>query len=277
MSMNIQSMFSLNGKIAIITGGAGLLGRQHAEAIAKAGGIPILADVPGASPRLVAKELQSLWNTRVLGAEMDITKPEEVLALSESLEGEFGGIDILINNAANNPKVEDASDKEFSRLEHFDLGQWRRDLDVGLTGAFLCSQIIGSKMALRGNGVILNIASDLALISPDQRLYRKEGLPEDRQPVKPVTYPVIKSALIGLTRYLATYWAEKGVRVNALSPGGVYTSQDERFVEKLSNLIPMHRMAVLNEYQGAIVFLCSEASSYMTGSNLIIDGGRTVW
>lgn len=132
-------------------------------------------------------------------------------------------------------------------------------------------------MALRGNGVILNIASDLALISPDQRLYRKEGLPEDRQPVKPVTYPVIKSALIGLTRYLATYWAEKGVRVNALSPGGVYTSQDERFVEKLSNLIPMHRMAVLNEYQGAIVFLCSEASSYMTGSNLIIDGGRTVW
>ena len=153
---------------------------------------------------------------------------------------------------------------------------------MGLTGAHLCSQVIGSYMAQtfresERRGVILNIASDLAVIGPDQRIYRQPGLPEHLQPAKPVTYSVVKSALVGLTRYLATYWANSGVRVNAVSPGGIYNGQPEAFVQKLSDLIPMGRMARLSEYQGTVLFLVSDASSYMTGHNLVVDGGRTAW
>jgi NAD(P)-dependent dehydrogenase (short-subunit alcohol dehydrogenase family) len=157
------------------------------------------------------------------------------------------------------------------------LKQWEADLSVGLTGAFLCSQIIGSEMAKRKRGVIVNVASDLAVIAPDQRLYRKSGLPDDQQPVKPVTYSVVKTGLVGLTRYLATYWAEAGIRVNAISPGGVYNNQPEEFVQRLASLIPLGRMAKIDEYQAVILFLCSDASSYMTGTNLVIDGGRSCW
>jgi len=189
----------------------------------------------------------------------------------------FDRVDILINNAANNPKMENKADVEFSRLEFFPLEQWDADLNVGLKGAFLCSQVIGSEMARRKHGVIVNVASDLAVIAPDQRLYRKTGLPEDQQPVKPVTYSVVKTGLVGLTRYLATYWADCGIRVNAISPGGVYNNQPDDFVARLSQLIPLGRMANANEYQAAILFLCSDASSYMTGTNLVIDGGRSCW
>jgi NAD(P)-dependent dehydrogenase (short-subunit alcohol dehydrogenase family) len=166
---------------------------------------------------------------------------------------------------------------ETSRLENFLVDDWDFQISVGLTGAMLCAQIFGSKMAKRGNGVILNIASDLSVFAPDQRLYKKAGLQSDQQPVKPVTYSVIKHGLIGLTKYLATYWADKGVRCNALSPGGVYTSQDDEFVNRLSNLIPMGRMAKKEEYKGAIQFMCSDASAYMNGQNIVIDGGRSVW
>jgi NAD(P)-dependent dehydrogenase (short-subunit alcohol dehydrogenase family) len=190
---------------------------------------------------------------------------------------EFGRVDILINNAANNPKVESASGQAWSRLENFPLDVWKADIAVGLTGAFLCSRVFGTEMAKRKNGVILNIASDLGVIAPDQRLYRQEGLAEDQQPVKPVTYSVVKTGLIGLTRYLATYWADRGVRVNAISPGGVFNGQPEDFVARLAKLIPMSRMAHVDEYQGAVLFLCSDASSYMTGQNLIVDGGRSCW
>jgi NAD(P)-dependent dehydrogenase (short-subunit alcohol dehydrogenase family) len=189
----------------------------------------------------------------------------------------FGRVDILINNAANNPKMENKAEVEFSRLEFFPLEQWEADLNVGLKGAFLCSQVIGSEMARRKRGVIVNVASDLAVIAPDQRLYRKPGLPENKQPVKPVTYSVVKTGLIGLTRYLATYWADSSIRVNAISPGGVYNEQPDDFVERLARLIPLGRMANANEYQAAILFLCSDASSYMTGANLVVDGGRSCW
>jgi NAD(P)-dependent dehydrogenase (short-subunit alcohol dehydrogenase family) len=189
----------------------------------------------------------------------------------------FGRVDILINNAANNPKVENQSGASWTRLENFPLPVWEADLAVGLTGAFLCSRIFGAEMARRKTGVIINIASDLALIGPDQRLYRDDSLPADQQPVKPVTYSVVKSALMGLTRYLATYWADSGVRCNAICPGGVFNGQPESFVRKLAELIPMGRMAGLDEYQGAILFLCSDASAYMNGANLVIDGGRTCW
>ena len=154
---------------------------------------------------------------------------------------------------------------------------WNQDIAVGLTGAFLCARTFGEIMAKQGKGVILNIASDLALISPDQRLYRKSGLPDQAQFVKPITYSVVKSGLIGLTRYLATYWADCGVRCNALSPGGIHVDQEEDFVQRLSQLIPMGRMASKDEYKAAVAFLVSDASSYMNGANLVMDGGRTVW
>ncbi|OPY85303.1 MAG: 3-oxoacyl-(acyl-carrier-protein) reductase FabG [Smithella sp. PtaU1.Bin162] len=272
-----QNLFDLTGQVAIITGGTGLLGKQHAEAIASAGGIPVLADI-SLNGNLPAK---SEWNERfgksACAIQVDITQPKSVRALLAHVLNRYNRIDILINNAANNPKMEDKSEKEFSRLEFFPLTQWESDLAVGLTGSFLCSQIIGSEMARRKKGVIINVASDLALIAPDQRLYRRDGLPEEHQPVKPITYSIVKTGLIGLTRYLATYWADCGVRVNAISPGGVYNGQPDEFVNKLNNLIPLGRMARLNEYQGAILFLCSDASSYMTGANLIVDGGRSCW
>jgi NAD(P)-dependent dehydrogenase (short-subunit alcohol dehydrogenase family) len=141
----------------------------------------------------------------------------------------------------------------------------------------LVSRVFGGKMAERGSGVILNIASDLSVISPDQRLYMKKGLEQHEQPVKPISYSVIKTGLVGLTRYLATYWAESGVRVNALSPGGVFDGQSSSFVDELSQRIPMARMACPSEYRGCVQFLCSDASSYITGQNIVADGGRSVW
>ena len=275
----LNDLFDLTGRVAAITGGAGLLGRKHAEAIAEAGGIPIIADLNAAAAEDAARAIREQYQGDCLGIAVDITRRESIEAFLQTVLQRFNRIDILINNAANNPKVEEKrpGQEEWSRFENFSLDAWQADLQVGLTGAFLCSQVIGSAMAARGGGVILNIASDLAVIAPDQRIYRKEGLPEEAQPVKPVTYSVVKAGLLGLTRYLATYWAGQHVRVNAISPGGVYNGQPDEFVQKLTSLIPMGRMAHIDEYKGAILFLVSDASSYMTGGNLIIEGGRTVW
>ena len=230
----------------------------------------------------VAAEIARRRQVPAFAAQADITRPDSVRQLLADILERFGRLDILINNAANNPKMENSSEVNFSRFESFPLEQWHADIAVGLTGALLCSQALGSYMARTFHesgrrGVILNIASDLAVIAPDQRIYRQPGLPERLQPVKPVTYSVVKSGLVGLTRYLATYWANSGVRVNAISPGGVFNGQPDAFVEKLTNLIPMSRMACADEYQGAVMFLVSDASSYMTGHNLVIDGGRTAW
>ncbi len=274
---SIRDLFDLTGRVAVITGGAGLLGYRHAEVIARAGGTPVLVDLAAAQPETKAAQLAADYGVKSLGSATDITKPPQVMTLLETILEQFGAVDILINNAANNPKVESRSGLVWSRLENFPLTVWEADIAVGLTGAFLCSQVIGTEMARRKKGVIVNVASDLAIIAPDQRLYLQEGLPDDMQPVKPVTYSVVKTGLLGLTRYLATYWAHCGVRVNAISPGGVYNGQPEDFVSRLSTLIPLSRMANVDEYQGAILFLCSDASSYMTGTNLVIDGGRSCW
>jgi NAD(P)-dependent dehydrogenase (short-subunit alcohol dehydrogenase family) len=210
---------------------------------------------------------------KIRAAVMDVTDEGSVREVAR----QFGTIDVLVNNAAIDPKVTAGGEGlELSRLEHFPLTEWNRQLAVGLTGAFLCSRVIGTQMAEGKSGVILNIASDLAVIAPDQRLYRRPGVAQTEQPVKPVTYSVIKTALLGLTRYLAAYWADQGVRVNAVSPGGVYNNHPEDFVERLTNLIPMGRMAELSEYRAAVQFLCTPASSYMTGQNLVIDGGRSI-
>jgi NAD(P)-dependent dehydrogenase (short-subunit alcohol dehydrogenase family) len=275
--ISLPSLFDLTGRVAVITGGAGLLGVRHAEAIALACGIPVLVDVAAGAARSRAEELAETFGVPAHAVQTDITQPPQVEALLKEVLARFGRVDILINNAANNPKMEDTSKVAWSRLENFPLDQWQADINVGLTGAFLVSQIIGGEMARRGGGVILNIASDLAVIAPDQRIYRQPGLRDDCQPVKPVTYSVVKTGLIGLTRYLATYWADANVRVNAISPGGVYNDQPDDFVDRLTQLIPLGRMARQDEYRAAVLFLCSDASSYMTGHNLVIDGGRSCW
>jgi NAD(P)-dependent dehydrogenase (short-subunit alcohol dehydrogenase family) len=273
----LETMFDLTGRVAVITGGTGLLGQQHAEAIASAGGIPVLADISLEGVYSYRAAFKERFGDQACTIKTDVTSPESVKALLAEVMGRYGRVDILINNAANNPKMEQTTDVEFSRLENFPLIQWEADLSVGLTGAFICSQVIGSEMAKHKRGVIVNVASDLAVIAPDQRLYQKTGLPMDQQPVKPVTYSVVKTGLIGLTRYLATYWTDAGIRVNAISPGGVYNNQPDEFVQRLVSLIPLGRMANANEYQAVILFLCSDASSYMTGTNLVIDGGRSCW
>lgn len=275
--MNTRDRFDLTGRVVIITGGAGLLGRKHAEAVLDMGGIPVLLDIQEPRVDAVAGELSAQYECPVVGIAVDITHEESIRQAAARILERYNRIDALVNNAANNPKMENTGETNWSRLENFPLELWDADIRVGLTGAFLCSKVFGEHMAAQGQGVILNIASDLAIIGPDQRIYRQPNLEDAQQPVKPVTYSVVKAGLIGLTRYLATYWADKGVRVNALSPGGVYARQDEAFVQRLSNLIPMGRMAHEDEYKAAVVFLISDASSYMTGANVMMEGGRTAW
>ena len=269
--------FRLDGRVAVITGGAGLLGGEHAAAIQEAGGIPVLWDVDAATGRRRADELTEQWGRACAFVEVDIRSDAAVREATARLLDEQGRVDILINNAANDPKVGDDIAPNWSRLENFPMSVWESDVAVGLTGAFLCARALGGWMATNGGGVVLNVVSDLGLIAPDQRIYRDPELSAGEQPVKPVTYSVIKHGLIGLTRYLATYWAEQGVRVNALCPGGVRTDQPQDFVERLTSLIPLGRMAEQDEYRGAIQFVCSDAASYMTGACLSIDGGRTTW
>ena len=275
--------FRLPGKTALITGGAGLLGVEHAHALLESGARVVLTDISATALTAAADSIRQAANGQepvsIETHIMDVTDPKSVQSVADALTSEGVRIDILVNNAAIDPKVKGAEGVlETSRLENFPLEQWNVQVSVGLTGAFLCSQVFGRAMAADGQGgVILNIASDLSVFSPDQRLYRREGVADDLQPVKPVTYSVIKAGMVGLTKYLATYWADRGVRSNALSPGGIFNGQSEQFVTRLTNLIPMGRMAKVDEYRAAVQFLCSDASAYLNGQNIVMDGGRSVW
>ena len=275
----INQDFDLRNKVALITGSAGLLGYEHSCALLECNCDVIITDINLNGLKNLEKKLSKIFPERKIYIyQMDVTQIDSIRTVKNDLIDKEIDINILINNAAIDPKVKEEKSLENSRLENFSLDDWNLQISVGLTGAFLCSQVFGSHMAEQGKGgVIVNIASDLSLISPDQRLYENKLLMEKEQPVKPVTYSVIKSGLIGLTKYLATYWRSNNIRCNALSPGGIYNGQPKEFVDKISKLIPLGRMAKREEYRSAMKFLCSEGSSYMNGHNLVIDGGRSVW
>ena len=278
MKTKLNNIFDLQDKVIVITGAAGLLGKKHAEAIAAFGGIPILLDLSQGEVTKVAEQLNDQYGVKSMGFAVDITNETQVAENVNLLVEEYGKIDGLVNNAANNPKMEDDKEKNFTRLENFLLDAWNQDIAVGLTGAFLCAKHYGYQISKNPlGGSIVNISSDLGVIAPDQRLYMQDGLPNEKQNVKPITYSVVKSGMIGLTKYLATYWTDKNVRCNAMCPGGVENGQPESFLNKVHSRIPMNRLAKSDEYQGTLLWMLSDASSYLNGAIVSVDGGRTAW
>lgn len=280
MSHSAGKKFDLSIRNALITGAADLLRLEYASALGQSGALVVLADLndknlPDAAARLDDAHGAGCRSTHV----KNVTDEASISGVAVDLAAAGSRIDVVVNNATIDSKVTSGSSiDESSRLEIFPRhNNWDLQVAVGLTGSLLCCKAFDAAMFADGNAVILNIASDLAVIAPDQRLYRKDGLAEDQQPVKPVTYSVIKAGLVGLTRYLATYWIGAGVRANSLSSGGVYAGQGEEFVHKLTSLIPMGHMTARDEYHAAIQFRCSDASAYMNGQNVIMDGGRSVW
>jgi NAD(P)-dependent dehydrogenase (short-subunit alcohol dehydrogenase family) len=273
-----MDLFSLKNKVIIVTGASGLLGREHVEAIASYGGIPVLIDLDQRVLDKQVLQLKTKYNVDSIGYNLDITDEEQVKSNSEEVFKKFGRIDGLVNNAANNPKVENNAECNFSRLENFPIEIWQNDIDVTLKGSFLCIKHYGYIISNnKSGGSIVNISSDLGLIAPDQRLYRIEGISEELQAVKPITYSVVKTGLIGMTRYVSTYWANKNVRCNAICPGGVENNQNPDFINEVIKRIPLNRMANKSEYRGLLVFLLSDSSSYVTGSVIAADGGRSTW
>lgn len=269
-------MFSLTGKVAVVTGAGGLLGRRHCDALAEAGASVVVTDIDGDQCASLAAELTERYGVEALGHAADVVSRRSVTSLRDAALDRFGQIDALINNAAINDKYEDpAAAFEQSRFESYPLELWQKSLDVNVTGVFLCCQILGRELAERGRGSIVNVASTYGIVAPDQSLYRR---PDGEQAFyKTASYPTTKAAVLGLTRFLAAYWGGRGVRVNALSPGGVEAGQDEFFIAEYSRRTPLGRMAQPEDYKGALVFLASDASAYMTGANLVVDGGWTAW
>lgn len=278
MSRDLETLFRLDGKVVVITGAAGLLGEKHAEAIAAYGGHPVLLDLSQQAVDELAKRLSEQYGVNATGYEVDITNEQKIENNVKVIVEQYGKIDGLVNNAANNPKVEESSEKNFSRLENFPLDVWSQDVEVGLTGAFLCAKHYGYQIAQNPDGgSIVNISSDLGLMAPDQRLYQLPGLSESQQPVKPITYSVVKAGMIGLTLYLSTYWPIRGVRCNAMCPGGVSNGQSSEFLSEVQARIPMNRLAWADEYQGTLLWMLSDASSYLNGAIVPVEGGRTAW
>jgi NAD(P)-dependent dehydrogenase (short-subunit alcohol dehydrogenase family) len=268
----LKNLFSLEKKIAVVTGALGLIGKEHCIALSEAGANVIVCDLDETKCIKFADTLA----TKSLGVGVDITNIESIKSLKNKILKEFSEINVLVNNAAINDMFENpGAAKELSKFENYPLELWQKSLDVNVTGTFLCSQIIGNYMAEKRRGSIINIASTYGIVAPDQSIYKKKDGSQNFY--KSAAYPVTKGAVISFTRFLAAYWGNKGVRVNCLSPGGVENNQDKYFIENYSNKTPLGRMANASDYRGAIVFLASDASAYMTGANLVVDGGWTAW
>lgn len=276
--MSYKDRFLIENKVCVITGGAGLIGRKHAEAVLEGNGIPVLLDITENALKKAKDTLLKEYSGAAIETFMvDITDRAALEGVKDRLMEKYGHIDALINNAANNPKVEGGS-KNLGATSFVEFPEdiWNADIAVGLTGALLCSQVFGKVMEKQEKGVILNIGSDYGIIAPDQRIYRKDGVLEEEQIIKPISYSVVKHGLLGMTKYLAAYWGNKGIRVNTLCPASLYNGQDEEFVSKISQLIPMGRMSDPEEYVCTVLYMLSDASSYMTGATVVLDGGRTI-
>ena len=273
-------LFRLDGRVALVTGGAGLLGRRYCEALVQAGARVVVGDLDRQRATDLASELN---NSRAIGVGLDVADPRSVQACVEAAVAVFGRLDILVNNAALTVRggSETLSPAAyFAPFEDYSLDVWNQALQTNLTGMLLCAQAAGKQMLRQApsGGVIVNISSTYGVVAPDQRLYDGVRSPyADTGFNTPVSYAVTKTAVLGLTRYLATYWANKNIRVNALTPHGVFDNHDDVFVSNFAYRSPMGRMARNDEYRGALLFLVSDASSYMTGANLIVDGGWTAW
>ena len=267
--------FEMDGQVVIITGGAGLLGCAYSTILSAAGAHVVIVDIDGEAAVNLAHEVESESGTKSLGIGADISNPDAVRSMVATVLGTFGRIDVLVNNAAINPKFDQEHAGEHSNsFESFPFEQWQEAMEVNVGGMFLCSQAVAESMRAAGKGVIINISSTYGIAGPDQRLYQREGEPPQ---YKPVTYTVSKAAAIGLTKYLATYFAGTGIRVNTLTPGGVFAGHDDEFVRRYSARTVLGRMAERDEMATALLFLASDASSYMTGANLVVDGGWTAW
>lgn len=266
----------LRDKNVIVTGAAGLLGKEHCRAVLLNGGTPILLDNNPLALNQVTTQLESEFNLQINSFLCDITNEAGLIKVANEIESRIGIVNGLVNNASVNPSVENKS-SNFDRVEAFSKERWLYELEVGLYGSFLCTKIFGGRLReLKLPGSIVMISSDHGLIAPKQNLYNI-GLENNLNPVKPVTYSVVKHGQIGLAKYFATYWPENGIRVNALCPGGVANNQNAEFVERVNKEIPLGRLANKDEYHGALIFLLSDESTYMTGATLTIDGGRSAW
>ena len=272
--MTTLDRFSLTGRVALVTGAVGLLGQRHCHALASAGASVLVADIDAAKAAEVAAALPTGEGVSHRGVGLDVTSKPSVEAARQAVLDHYGRLDVLVNNAAINDRFEQPElAAELSRFEVYPVESFRASLDVNVTGVFLCAQVLGSLMAEAGQGSIINIASTYGVVGPDQRLYLDE---KGNQPFyKSAVYPATKGAVISFTRFLAAYWGHRGVRVNTLSPGGVENGQDHWFQQQYAQRTLLGRMAQPDDYEGALLFLASDASAYMTGTNLLVDGGWT--
>ena len=275
--MSIQEKFDLSGRVAIVTGGVGLLGAEFCKTLAEAGAAVAVVDLNASASQGIADTLTNS-GYKALAVSADITQPDSVNAMVEKIVSELGHIDILVNSAALDPKFDpDAAKKGIApgAFEDYPLDDWNAALNVNLTGMFLVTQACVKQMVAQGKkGSIINICSTYGLNGPDQSIYIKDG---ERVAFKPVYYTVTKAGVMGFTKYLAAYYTGTEIRVNALTPGGVFNNHEDYFVENYSAKTIMGRMAKKDEMNGALLFLASDASSYMTGNNVIVDGGWTAW
>jgi len=262
-------MFDLTGKVAVVTGAFGQLGGEYVKTLIAAGASVAACDIRPGNPKSSIKDINS---DKLLSIKMDVTDKVSIEDGLQNILSKFGNPSILVNNAAIDAPP-NSTEQETGPFETYPESSWEVMMDVNLKGVFLCCQILGGQMAKTHGGSIINIASIYGILSPDQRIYEYQ----ENEFFKPVTYSVAKSGILNLTRYLATYWAKQNVRVNTLTLGGVFNNQDDIFLKNYTAKVPLGRMASQDEYNGAMLFLASGASSYMTGSNLIIDGGYSCW